>query len=248
MGSLKVELVEAKLTRDVEMFGKMDPYVIIRTPFQEWRSATKKSGGKFPRWSMEYFFAQERGLGSQIKIICMEEDLLKSKLIGEAEVNMNIFCEGAGVDRWVEIFWAKGSAGKIRFKSTYKPKPAADVEAVQAAASIIALQTQKTFDATPLKALILVGGYGTRLRPLTLTKPKPMVDFINKPILMHQLEALATVGCRDIVLAMSYMPETLKNDLIPWLDKVSATPHLCPPTYPRAWPSADRKPQDPLRG
>jgi mannose-1-phosphate guanylyltransferase len=36
-----------------------------------------------------------------------------------------------------------------------------------------------------LKALILVGGYGTRLRPLTLTKPKPMVDFINKPILMH---------------------------------------------------------------
>ena len=186
MASLKVELVEAKLTRDVEMFGKMDPYIIIRTPFQEWRSPTKKSGGKFPRWNNEnIFYAQERGLGSTIKIICMEEDLLKSKLIGETEVNMNVFCEGTGVDRWIEIFWSKGSAGKIRFKSTYKPKPQIDAQAVQDAASIIGLKTQKTLDVTPLKALILVGGYGTRLRPLTLTKPKPMVDFINKPILMH---------------------------------------------------------------
>jgi hypothetical protein len=33
MASLKIELIEAKLTRDVEIFGKMDPYVIIRNPF-----------------------------------------------------------------------------------------------------------------------------------------------------------------------------------------------------------------------
>jgi mannose-1-phosphate guanylyltransferase len=76
---------------------------------------------------------------------------------------------------------------------------------------------------TPLKALILVGGYGTRLRPLTLTKPKPMVDFINKPILMHQIEALVKVGCQEIVLAMSYLPETLKNDLAKWLETVRDT-------------------------
>lgn len=47
-----------------------------------------------------------------------------------------------------------------------------------------------------------------------------MVDFINKPILMHQLEALCAVGCREIVLAMSYMPETLKKDLEKWLDTI----------------------------
>lgn len=44
-----------------------------------------------------------------------------------------------------------------------------------------------------MKALILVGGFGTRLRPLTLSQPKPLVEFANKPILLHQMEALVEV-------------------------------------------------------
>lgn len=45
-----------------------------------------------------------------------------------------------------------------------------------------------------MKAVILVGGYGTRLRPLTLTRPKPLVEFCNKPMLLHQVESLAEVS------------------------------------------------------
>lgn len=48
-----------------------------------------------------------------------------------------------------------------------------------------------------MKALILVGGYGTRLRPLTLSVPKPLVEFCNKPILLHQVEALVKVRRRS---------------------------------------------------
>ena len=61
----------------------------------------------------------------------------------------------------------------------------------------------------PLKALLLVGGFGTRLRPLTLSKAKPLVEFINKPILVHQIEALKEVGVDEIVLAINYQPEKM---------------------------------------
>ena len=49
-----------------------------------------------------------------------------------------------------------------------------------------------------MKALILVGGYGTRLRPLTLSKPKPLVEFANKPMLLHQIEALVDAGVTQV--------------------------------------------------
>ena len=49
-----------------------------------------------------------------------------------------------------------------------------------------------------MKALILVGGYGTRLRPLTLSRPKPLVEFANKPMLLHQIEALVDAGVTQV--------------------------------------------------
>ena len=66
---------------------------------------------------------------------------------------------------------------------------------------------------THMKALILVGGYGTRLRPLTLSKPKPLVEFANKPMMMHQIEALVEAGVNQVVLAVSYRAESLEKAL-----------------------------------
>ncbi|CAJ0579618.1 unnamed protein product, partial [Mesorhabditis spiculigera] len=64
-----------------------------------------------------------------------------------------------------------------------------------------------------MKALILVGGYGTRLRPLTITQPKPLVQFANKPMMLHQMEALAKVGVTTLVLAVSYRAEDLEREI-----------------------------------
>ncbi|KAI5705909.1 mannose-1-phosphate guanyltransferase beta isoform X2 [Diaphorina citri] len=64
-----------------------------------------------------------------------------------------------------------------------------------------------------MKALILVGGYGTRLRPLTLSRPKPLVEFANKPMLLHQIEALVEAGVREVILAVSYRAEQMEDEL-----------------------------------
>ena len=64
-----------------------------------------------------------------------------------------------------------------------------------------------------LKALILVGGYGTRLRPLTFTKCKPMIEFINIPIVMHQILALANVGVKQVILAVAHKAQQLEDGI-----------------------------------
>lgn len=60
-----------------------------------------------------------------------------------------------------------------------------------------------------MKALLLVGGFGTRLRPLTFECPKPMVEFANKPIVEHQIEALVSVGVNEIVLAVGFQSDKM---------------------------------------
>eukprot|EP01113_Clastostelium_recurvatum_P001325 TRINITY_DN1053_c0_g1_i1.p1 TRINITY_DN1053_c0_g1~~TRINITY_DN1053_c0_g1_i1.p1 ORF type:complete len:381 (-),score=65.27 TRINITY_DN1053_c0_g1_i1:109-1191(-) len=64
-----------------------------------------------------------------------------------------------------------------------------------------------------MKALILVGGFGTRLRPLTLSVPKPIVEFANKAMILHQIEALAKVGVTEVVLAVNYRPRLMSKYL-----------------------------------
>ncbi|KAJ2371764.1 mannose-1-phosphate guanyltransferase, partial [Coemansia sp. RSA 2607] len=74
-----------------------------------------------------------------------------------------------------------------------------------------------------MKALILVGGFGTRLRPLTLSMPKPLVDFANKPMILHQIEALVKAGVTDIVLAVNYKPEVMVAVLKKYEEKFGIT-------------------------
>jgi mannose-1-phosphate guanylyltransferase len=58
-----------------------------------------------------------------------------------------------------------------------------------------------------VQAILLVGGQGTRLRPLTLTTPKPMLPVAGVPFVTHQLARLAAAGFDHVVLATSYRAE-----------------------------------------
>jgi mannose-1-phosphate guanylyltransferase len=69
----------------------------------------------------------------------------------------------------------------------------------------------KAHDLAKLKAVILVGGLGTRLRPLTDNCPKPIVPVLNRPFLEHMLAHLRQFGIKDVVLAMSYLPDAIRE-------------------------------------
>eukprot|EP01010_Urceolus_cornutus_P004043 NODE_607_length_1498_cov_239.147688_g454_i0.p1 GENE.NODE_607_length_1498_cov_239.147688_g454_i0~~NODE_607_length_1498_cov_239.147688_g454_i0.p1 ORF type:complete len:392 (-),score=123.24 NODE_607_length_1498_cov_239.147688_g454_i0:322-1428(-) len=72
-------------------------------------------------------------------------------------------------------------------------------------------------------ALILIGGFGTRLRPLTITQAKPLVPFANKAMLIHQLEALHKFGVKVVVLAVLEEPTALKQQLAPFAEQLGMT-------------------------
>ncbi|MFC2045461.1 sugar phosphate nucleotidyltransferase [Chloroflexota bacterium] len=64
-----------------------------------------------------------------------------------------------------------------------------------------------------MKGVILVGGEGTRLRPLTCNIPKAIVPILNRPFLEHLLHYLKKHGIEDIILAMGYLPDPIQNCL-----------------------------------
>jgi mannose-1-phosphate guanylyltransferase len=64
-----------------------------------------------------------------------------------------------------------------------------------------------------VQAVILVGGEGTRLRPLTSTVPKPIVPLVDRPFLAHMLEWLRRHGVDDVVLSMGYLATAVRNVL-----------------------------------
>lgn len=62
-----------------------------------------------------------------------------------------------------------------------------------------------------MHAVILAGGKGTRLRPLTVYTPKPIVPVCNRPFLLYQIEILRRAGITDITLSLSYQPDKIEH-------------------------------------
>lgn len=65
-------------------------------------------------------------------------------------------------------------------------------------------------DVAPLEALVLAGGLGLRMRPLTEELPKPLVEIAGKPMLDHVLEHLSRHGVADVTLATNYLAERVE--------------------------------------
>ncbi len=64
-----------------------------------------------------------------------------------------------------------------------------------------------------MKAVILVGGEGTRLRPLSINRPKPMMPLANKPFIEYVLNLLRKYSVKDIILSSCYLPHSIEDYL-----------------------------------
>jgi len=62
-----------------------------------------------------------------------------------------------------------------------------------------------------MKAVIMAGGFGTRIQPLTSSAPKPMIPLANRPIMLHIVELLKKHGISDMVMLLYHQPDIIKN-------------------------------------
>lgn len=62
-----------------------------------------------------------------------------------------------------------------------------------------------------MKAVIMAGGFGTRIQPLTSSLPKPMIPLLNRPIMLHIVELLKSYGITDLVMLLYHQPMVIKN-------------------------------------
>ncbi|HNS53097.1 MAG TPA: mannose-1-phosphate guanyltransferase [Anaerolineae bacterium] len=62
-----------------------------------------------------------------------------------------------------------------------------------------------------MKAVVMAGGEGSRLRPLTIGRPKPMVPMVSKPVVGHILDLLKRNGITEVVMTLQFMPEAIQS-------------------------------------
>ena len=62
-----------------------------------------------------------------------------------------------------------------------------------------------------MKAVVMAGGEGTRLRPLTSNQPKPMVPIVGKPCMEHIIELLRDHGIDEVVVTLAFMPQAIRS-------------------------------------
>jgi mannose-1-phosphate guanylyltransferase / phosphomannomutase len=62
-----------------------------------------------------------------------------------------------------------------------------------------------------MRAVVMAGGEGTRLRPLTSNQPKPMVPIVGKPCMEHILELLRKHGFEDVIVTLAFMPQAIRT-------------------------------------
>jgi hypothetical protein len=119
-GRLRLTIIEAKLTRDTEMFSKMDPYCKVRTRDQNFKTKVLQGAGKLPKWN-ETIDIDVKYIGDDINIEVMDEDVTTSDLIGSVVMKISGLTMNGGMDEWFDLQYKGKKCGAIHLKGDWKP-------------------------------------------------------------------------------------------------------------------------------
>lgn len=119
-GKLTLEVLEARIKRDVELVGTMDPYVKFKLRDDHWKSPVCKNGGKNPKWEGAVWEVDVKYIGDDLEMIVKDDDRGKDEKIGEAVMKASAFTGAKDWDEWF-IFQHKGKkAGKVHIRSHWE--------------------------------------------------------------------------------------------------------------------------------
>ena len=120
-GKLTITVVEARLTRDTELFGAMDPYVTFEYRMQRCRTKCMQDAGKTPVWN-EDVDIDVKYIGDDMHIRVIDENVTDHEIIGEATIKLSALCVSGGIDDWWTIAYKGKKAGDIHLKGNWQPE------------------------------------------------------------------------------------------------------------------------------
>ena len=117
-GTLEVQVIEAKLERSTEMFGKQDPFAEISIRLQKFKTKTHTDGAKAPVWkettSLDVLDPTET-----MTVQVFDEDLTSNDIICEGTIDLASLCLSTPVDSWFDLQYNGKQSGSIHLKTTY---------------------------------------------------------------------------------------------------------------------------------
>lgn len=153
--------------------------------------------------------------------ICLvvDEDTKLCGIVSDGDIRRGLLA-GKGLDDRVVEIMNKGFAsapdtlGLVDVATQARALEVSHVPLVDAQGHVTGLfvdQKDGGFSELSSVVVIMAGGMGMRLRPLTETTPKPMLTVGGKPMVQHTLEALRSEGFRDFVISLNYLGEQIEQ-------------------------------------
>ena len=118
---MQITVIEGKLIRDTEIFGKMDPFFVIQHKGQQYKTKVFLKGGKNPIWNERFRFSIY-SMEDDLKMTCFDEDLLSNDCVGVGWYNVStLSAHGSGLRDWFPLYYNEVLSAQILIETKVLP-------------------------------------------------------------------------------------------------------------------------------